>query len=297
MALMGAGSLLFTQVSVGGSYFGDIFFGLLVFGPGVGLAFVTATVAALAGVAEDEAGLASGLSNTAFQVGAALGVAVVTTVAVSRSKDYLAAHEGANQLVVLNEGFQAAFLALVVLAGIGLALALPAPRTDPGSAGGAARGHSELALGRQRAGIARAALDPRDERGLAVHMLRGDPEPSGHGPAAHLHELCRRRGHELVRLVGVHTDQQPTLAARRHGHVAADQECEAAEHLLLRQVRLAGDQGPDALRQLLVVGHAAIVGGRQWTRATFAATTETPKSRFTTRITAVSSGPSRATRV
>src|ERR671936_1635925 len=50
MALLGAGSVLLTQVSVGGSYFGDIFLGLLVFGPGVGLAFVTATVAALAGV-------------------------------------------------------------------------------------------------------------------------------------------------------------------------------------------------------------------------------------------------------
>jgi EmrB/QacA subfamily drug resistance transporter len=124
MALMGAGSLLLTQISVGGSYFGDIFFGLLVFGPGVGLTFVTATVAALAGVAEHESGLASGLSNTAFQIGAALGVAITTTVAVSSSDDYLAAHEGANRLVVLNEGFQSAFLALVVLAGIGMALAL-----------------------------------------------------------------------------------------------------------------------------------------------------------------------------
>jgi hypothetical protein len=124
MALIGAGSLLLTQVSVGGSYFGDIFFGLLVCGAGIGLAFVTATVAALAGVAEHEAGLASGLSNTALQIGAALGVAIVTSVAVSRSEDFLAANEGANQLVVLNEGFQAAFLACVVLAGIGMALAL-----------------------------------------------------------------------------------------------------------------------------------------------------------------------------
>ena len=111
MALMGAGSLLLTQASVGGSYFGDIFFGLLVYGPGIGLAFVTATVAALAGVAESESGLASGLSNTAFQIGAALGVAIVSTVAVSRSEHFLAANEGANPLVVLNEGFQSAFLA------------------------------------------------------------------------------------------------------------------------------------------------------------------------------------------
>jgi EmrB/QacA subfamily drug resistance transporter len=124
IALMGAGSLLLTQVSVDGSYFGDIFFGLLVVGPGIGLAFVTATVAALAGVAEHEAGLASGLSNTATQIGGALGVAIITTVAVSRSQDYRAANEGANPLVALNEGFQSAFLACVVLAGIGLALAL-----------------------------------------------------------------------------------------------------------------------------------------------------------------------------
>jgi MFS family permease len=134
MALMGAGSLLLTQVSVSGSYFADIFFGLLVFGPGVGLAFVSATVAALAGVAEHESGLASGLSNTALQIGAALGVAILTTVAVSRSADYLAANERANPLVVLNEGFQSAFLALVMLAAIGIALALllpGRPRTAP----------------------------------------------------------------------------------------------------------------------------------------------------------------------
>jgi EmrB/QacA subfamily drug resistance transporter len=127
MLLMGAGSLLLTQVSVGGSYFGDIFFELLVVGPGVGLVFVTATVAALAGVAEHESGLASGLSNTALQIGAALGVAIVTTVAVSRSENFLAANGDANPLVVLNEGFQSAFLALVVLAGIGMALAVLLP--------------------------------------------------------------------------------------------------------------------------------------------------------------------------
>src|SRR5262245_24650317 len=124
MALMGGGALLLTQVSVGGSYFGDIFFGLLVFGPGVGLAFVTASIAALAGVPERESGVASGLSNTSFQIGAALGVAIVTTVAVTRTDDYLAANTGANRLVALTEGFQSAFLAVAILAGIGVALAL-----------------------------------------------------------------------------------------------------------------------------------------------------------------------------
>jgi EmrB/QacA subfamily drug resistance transporter len=124
MALMGGGAFLLTQVSVGGSYFGDIFFGLLVFGPGVGLAFVTASIAALAGVAERESGLASGLSNTSFQIGAALGVAIVTTVAVSRTDEYVAANADANPLVALTEGFQSAFLAVAILAGIGVALSL-----------------------------------------------------------------------------------------------------------------------------------------------------------------------------
>jgi hypothetical protein len=64
MARLAARSLVFTQVSIHGSYFPDIFLGLLVCGLGTGLAFVTATVAALAGVAEQEAGLASALSNT-----------------------------------------------------------------------------------------------------------------------------------------------------------------------------------------------------------------------------------------
>jgi predicted MFS family arabinose efflux permease len=82
---MAAGSLVLTQVPIHSRYFPGIFVGLLLCGLGIGLAFVTATVAAPAGVAEYEAGLASGLSNTALQAGTALGVAIVTTVAVSRS--------------------------------------------------------------------------------------------------------------------------------------------------------------------------------------------------------------------
>ena len=146
MALLGTGSLLLTQASVGGSYFGDIFLGILVFGCGIGPVFATATIAALEGVAEREAGLASGLSNTAFQLGGALGVAIVSTVAVSRSEGYLATGEGADPLVALTEGFQSAFVACVVLAGIGAALALlllgrprkaPQERLEPVPATGA----------------------------------------------------------------------------------------------------------------------------------------------------------------
>jgi EmrB/QacA subfamily drug resistance transporter len=124
MLLLAGGALILTQVSVGGNYVGDMLLGLIVYGAGIGPAFVTATVAALAGVEEHESGLASGLSNTAFQIGAALGVAIVTTVAVTRSEDYLAANDGANPLVVLNEGFRSAFWACVALAGFGVAISL-----------------------------------------------------------------------------------------------------------------------------------------------------------------------------
>jgi MFS family permease len=147
MALLGAGSLLLTQAAVGGSYLGDVFVGLLVFGAGIGPAFATATIAALAGVAERESGVASGLSNTAFQLGGALGVAIVSTVAVSRTDNYVAANPGADPLVGLTEGFQSAFLACVVLAAIGVALALllpgrsrkaPLARLEPAPAAGGA---------------------------------------------------------------------------------------------------------------------------------------------------------------
>src|SRR5215469_3610105 len=134
LALIGAGSLVLAQVWLHASYFPGIFCGLLLCGLGIGSAFVTVTVAALAGVAEHEAGLASGLSNTALQIGTALGVAIVSTVAVSRSAGYLAAHQAASPLVVLTAGYRSAFTACAVLAGIGLALALLLPGRPRGAA-------------------------------------------------------------------------------------------------------------------------------------------------------------------
>jgi MFS family permease len=116
LALTGAGCLLLTQVSVGGSYLGDIFFGLLVFGPGLGATFVAASVATLAGVAEKESGLASGLNNAAFQIGGALGSAVVTTVAISQA--------GGRSLAALTDGYQSAFAAAAAFSAVGCIAAL-----------------------------------------------------------------------------------------------------------------------------------------------------------------------------
>ena len=83
MTLTGLGSLLLTQVSVGGSYLGDLFFALVLLGPGIGAAYVAGSIASLTGVADTEAGLASGLNNASFQIGGAVGVAILSTVAVS----------------------------------------------------------------------------------------------------------------------------------------------------------------------------------------------------------------------
>ena len=116
MVLTGLGSLLLTQVSVGGSYFGDLFLALLLLGPGIGAAFVAGSIASLTGVAESEAGLASGLNNASFQIGGAVGVAILSTAAVS------GAH-GADSLTALTEGYQSAFAVAIAVGALGAAAA------------------------------------------------------------------------------------------------------------------------------------------------------------------------------
>jgi EmrB/QacA subfamily drug resistance transporter len=113
LALMGIGSALLSQVSASGTYLGDLFLGLLVFGPGLGAAFVAASVATVSGVDEADAGLASGLNNASFQIGGALGVAILTSVAVAQT-------EGSEPLVALTAGFQSAFAAAIAFAAIGI---------------------------------------------------------------------------------------------------------------------------------------------------------------------------------
>src|SRR3954447_13658322 len=117
MTLTGAGCLLLTQVSVDGSYLGDIFFGLLVFGPGLGAAYVAGSIVSLAGIADADAGLASGLTNSSFQIGGAVGVAILSTVALSHA-------QGNNPLTAVTNGFQAAFAAATILAALGVVIAV-----------------------------------------------------------------------------------------------------------------------------------------------------------------------------
>ncbi len=106
-----AGLLWFAQVSVGGGYVSDVLFPSLLAAVGLGLVFVPLTIAAVAGVSPSESGLASGLINTSQQVGGALGLAILATIANSRTQDEMAAARGnpRDLPAALTEGFQAAF--------------------------------------------------------------------------------------------------------------------------------------------------------------------------------------------
>ena len=101
------GSLYFTQISVGGSYVDDLLPGFFVIGVGIGFSFVPISIAALAGVEGPEAGLASGLINTSQQIGGALGLAILTTVATTHAASLV--DDGKPQLVADTAGYGAAF--------------------------------------------------------------------------------------------------------------------------------------------------------------------------------------------
>jgi EmrB/QacA subfamily drug resistance transporter len=85
MGLAAAGMLLYARLPTHGSYVGDVLAPSLLVALGIGLSFVPVTIAAVAGVAPQQAGLASGLINTSRQVGGSLGLAVLATVATSRT--------------------------------------------------------------------------------------------------------------------------------------------------------------------------------------------------------------------
>src|SRR6266496_2727713 len=128
MVSLTAGLVYFTQVSVGGSYLGDLLPGFLLIAVGIGFAFVPISIAALAGVQAAEAGLASGLINTSQQIGGALGIAALSTIATSRTSDALA--NGSALPSALVDGFGAAFLAGGVIASLGIVAALTLIRRD-----------------------------------------------------------------------------------------------------------------------------------------------------------------------
>jgi EmrB/QacA subfamily drug resistance transporter len=122
MAALTAGLVYFTQVSVGGSYLGDLLPGFLLISVGLGFSFVPISIAALAGVEPAEAGLASGLINTSQQIGGALGIAALSSIATSTTSDEVST--GTAVPFALTDGFQAAFVAGGAVALVGVLVAL-----------------------------------------------------------------------------------------------------------------------------------------------------------------------------
>lgn len=116
MALIAAGMLLFARVAVMGGFAADVLLPSLLAAAGIGLTFVPVTIAAVAGVAQSESGLASGLVNTSRQIGGSLGLAVLATLATERTAA-LAGH--ASTHAALTSGFHRAFLVGAALAAVG----------------------------------------------------------------------------------------------------------------------------------------------------------------------------------
>ena len=134
LALGAAGLLWFTQAPVDGHYWRDVFPGMVLLGLGSGIAFNPLLLAAMRHVAPSESGLASGVVNTAFMMGGALGLAVLASLAAAHTQGLLA--HGEDATAALNAGYQAAMQMGAALAA--LAAVLAGWYVRDGAAGGTA---------------------------------------------------------------------------------------------------------------------------------------------------------------
>ena len=125
MGLAAGGLIYFAQITPHGTYLGTLLPGFLLAGVGLGLSFVPVTIGAMTGVVHEEAGVASGLITTTQQIGGALGVAVLSTIAVSATTRFTVARGHTPDVMTnaLNHGFSVAFWFGAVFAGIGCLIA------------------------------------------------------------------------------------------------------------------------------------------------------------------------------
>ena len=108
MVTVGIALAWFSQISPDGTYLADVLVPSILAGIGLGRTFVPVTIAAMSGTKREEAGLASGLINTSQQVGGALGLAILSSIANSTTQDSF--QTGASQLVALTDGYSQAFV-------------------------------------------------------------------------------------------------------------------------------------------------------------------------------------------
>jgi len=142
MLLVAAGLAYFARAPLGGDFFLDVLPGMLLLGFGAGIAFNPVLMAAMSDVKESESGLASGVVNTSFMMGGALGLAVLASLAASQTEGALAA--GVEQVAALNAGYHAAFMVGAIFAGaaallcaVGLRAGVQAPAHEGGPVGAA----------------------------------------------------------------------------------------------------------------------------------------------------------------
>ena len=128
MSLMALSLALFARAPVGGSFVLDVLPGMLLLGFGASFAFLTVILASVSGVPERDAGLASGLVNTAQQLGGALGLAVLASVAASRTEGL--GGTGSESVAALNGGYHAAFLLSAIFVALAAVLAAALLRLD-----------------------------------------------------------------------------------------------------------------------------------------------------------------------
>jgi EmrB/QacA subfamily drug resistance transporter len=127
--MVGAGLLLFARTPVDGNYVVDLLGPFLLVGAGVGTAFPSLMTLAMSGATPSDSGLASGLVNTSMQVGGAIGLAVLATLATERTSSQTDA--GASHLAALNSGFHLAYLVGAVLVAIATVIAVTVLRPAP----------------------------------------------------------------------------------------------------------------------------------------------------------------------
>ncbi len=145
-----AGLLLFARSPVDGTWAVDVLPVMLLLGTGAGLAFPALMTLAMSGATESDAGLASGLVNTTVQVGGAIGLAVLATLATARTDGLLA--DGASSASALNSGYHLAYLIGAVLVGLAIVAALVILRVEaPAVEQHADASHDERGRGREPA--------------------------------------------------------------------------------------------------------------------------------------------------
>jgi EmrB/QacA subfamily drug resistance transporter len=120
--IAGAGIYYVSRVPLHGSYVSDLLPGFIVMSLGAGSVFVSVAAAANAGVPSDKAGLAAGLLNSSQQIGSALGLAILSAVAITRTDHLIAAH--ASHLVAADAGYHQALLVGGILMAAAAVLAL-----------------------------------------------------------------------------------------------------------------------------------------------------------------------------